>query len=403
MFKEYIKIALRDLRTRKINSWLTVIGVVIGVFLVISLLSLSEGLKEAVLSQLRMMGKDIVMVYPGDASNMMTMMAGGSRLSDDNLRIIENTKGVAVVIPVNWKAEVMEYKDKKKTILLYGNPWRKALDIYKNDMGWSLKDGRWPVPGKDEIIIGSLISTEIFPGIRTGAQVNIQGRKFQVVGILKSVGNKQDDSMVAVDLDIFKSITGERKGARFAFAKIESGFSAKEMAKRIEDNLNKQRKRKRNEDSTSFTVLTSEKVTSIVGNVIGLIEAIILGFASIAIVVGGIGIMNTMYTSVREKIREIGVMKAVGAKKSAITTIFLIESGFFGLVGGIGGIILGILFAKMVEVYFQFGSLFYLKASITPQLILFGLLFSFLVGGISGYFPARNAAKLNPVDALRYE
>ncbi len=400
---EYIKISIRNLRTRKTRSWLTIIGVVIGVFLIISLLSLSEGLKTAILSQLKMMGKDLIMVYPGDISNISTMMTGGMELSDSDLKTIKKTRGVSSVVPMNWKAEVMDCAGEKKTVLVYGNPWKDALDIYRNDMGWSLKNGRWPVPGKKEIIVGSLVPEEIFPRIRIGSEAIIKGKKFRVVGILDSIGSKQDDSMIGLDLDIFRSITGQKKGANFAFAKIKTGLSAEQMAKKIKDNLNKNRKRRRNEDLTSFTVLTSKKVTSMVGNIMGLIEAVIFGFASIAIIVGGIGIMNTMYTSVRERIREIGIMKAVGAKRSTITSIFLIESGFFGLIGGIGGTLLGILFAKTIEIYFQFHPLFYLKAAITPQLILFGLAFSFLLGGISGYLPARSAAKLSPVDALRYE
>ena len=134
-----------------------------------------------------------------------------------------------------------------------------------------------------------------------------------------------------------------------------------------------------------------------------MVQLAIFAFASIAIVVGGIGIMNTMYTSVHERIREIGIMKAVGAKRRTITLIFLIESGFFGLFGGLGGIILGLGLAKAVEIYLQFHPVFYLKASMSPWLILFGLTFSFLIGCIAGYFPARGASKLKPVDALRYE
>ncbi|HQK63837.1 MAG TPA: FtsX-like permease family protein, partial [Candidatus Staskawiczbacteria bacterium] len=146
-----------------------------------------------------------------------------------------------------------------------------------------------------------------------------------------------------------------------------------------------------------------EKTASIVGNVMGLIQAVIIGFASIAIVVGGIGIMNTMYTSVRERTKEIGIMKAVGAKNKTITTIFLIESGIFGMLGGVGGTLLGIILAKGIEIYFQIHPLFYLKADVGPGLIAFSLAFSFLVGCISGYLPARSASKLKPVDALRYE
>ena len=124
-------------------------------------------------------------------------------------------------------------------------------------------------------------------------------------------------------------------------------------------------------------------------------------FASIAILVGGIGITNTMFTSIRERTREIGIMKAIGAKNSAVLTIFLIEAGIIGLVGGTGGIVWGIICAKIIELYTQANSLFYFSISISPGLILFGLAFSILTGCISGFFPARRAARLKPVEALR--
>lgn len=112
--------------------------------------------------------------------------------------------------------------------------------------------------------------------------------------------------------------------------------------------------------------------------------------------------MNTMYTSVRERTREIGIMKAVGAKNSAVLTIFLFESGIIGIIGGIGGTLLGIILAKSIEIYGQAHPMFYITASVSPGLIIFGLVFSFLVGCLSGLFPARKAAKLKPVEALRH-
>ncbi len=401
--KEYIKIAIRSLRKRRLRSWLTMIGIVIGVFLIMSLLSLSEGIKTAVMTQLRMMGKDIIMIMPGEITDITTMMAGGLELTDDDIKAIKKAEGVDDVIPMTYKGIAMRYQGEKRTVLVAGIPLEESLDILKTDMGFELVEGRWPIPGKREIFVGYLVPEEIFPGMKTGNQITLKGKQFEVVGVLKSVGSKQDDSQVYVDLDIYREITGEREGAKMAMAKIKPGYSADEVVENIKEELHESRKRKRGEDLPSYTVLSSEKMTDIVGNIMGLIQVAIFGFASIAIVVGGIGIMNTMYTSVHERIREIGIMKAVGAKNKTIITIFLIEAGFFGLFGGLGGIFLGLGLAKIVEIYSQTQNLFLLKASITPQLILFGLAFSFLIGCIAGYFPARSASKLNPVDALRYE
>jgi len=402
--KEYFKIAFKTIATRRVRSWLTTIGIIIGVFLIVSLLSLSQGLKNAVLQQLNMMGKDLIMVMPGDISNIASLMSG-NKISEEDLKVIKKTNGVSKVVSVDYTSTSMRYGNLKKTILLYGADWRDGLDIFKNDVGWSIAQGRWPVAGKNEIIIGSIVAQETFPSIKIGTEADIKGRKFLVVGILNSVGSKQDDSMVGIDLNIFKSVTGERVGAKQAMVKIKAGYSVNSVAEQLKSNLNENRKRVigQKESDSSYTVLTSDKMASIVGNVMGLIQAVIIGFASIAIVVGGIGIMNTMYTSVSERTKEIGIMKAIGAKNKTIVTIFLIESGIFGVLGGIGGALLGMLFAKAIEIYFQFHPLFYLKADVGIWLILFSVSFSFLIGCVSGYFPARTAAKLKPVDALRYE
>src|SRR4030042_6710592 len=179
--KQYFKIAFRNLRTRKLRSWLTTIGVVIGVFLIVSLLSLSQGLKGAILQQLNMMGKDLIMIMPGELSNMMTSMVGGAELTNDDIRAIEKTQGIDFVVPMQYKSEVVRYEGEKKAVLIYGNDWKYALDIYVYDMGWSLKKGRWPVPGKSEIVVGSLVPQEIFPGLTTVTYAMINGRKFEVV------------------------------------------------------------------------------------------------------------------------------------------------------------------------------------------------------------------------------
>lgn len=403
--KEYFKIAVKTIATRRVRSWLTTIGVVIGVFLIVSLLSLSEGLKGAVLQQLGKMGKDLITIMPGDASNIFTSMQGGAKLTAEDIKIIEKTDGVDVVVSMNYTAITARYKDIKKTVLVYGDDWKNAMEIYKNDMGWKVGQGRWPIPGKNEVIIGKIVAEETFPGIKVGSEIIMNGRKFSVAGILESLGSKDDDSMVGLDLGIFRSITGEREGAKMAFLKAESGYSADTVVNNLKRSLEDNRKRQIGQEpsDSSYTILTSEKITEIVASVMGVIQAVIIGFASIAIVVGGIGIMNTMYTSVSERIKEIGIMKAIGAKNSTITTIFLIESGIFGMLGGLGGTVLGFALAKSIEIYLQVHPLFYLKADVGPGLILFSITFSFLIGCISGYFPARAASRLKPVDALRYE
>ena len=204
--------------------------------------------------------------------------------------------------------------------------------------------------------------------------------QLEIVGILKSRGSRQDDSMVFIGLDLYEQITGEKKGAPEAVAKVKSGFSPIEVANNIKNNLLEVSKRGSGDKESSFSVLTNEEVSGIVSNIMGVIQIAVVGFASIAIIVGGIGIMNTMYTSVRERTREIGILKAVGARNSTITAIFLIESGVIGLVGGMGGVILGLGLSKLIEFSTRNSSIYFLKSSISPFLVIFGLAFSFLIG-----------------------
>ncbi len=401
VIKEYFKIAVRNLRTRPLRSWLTILGIVIGVFLITSLLSLSEGLKNTISKELRMIGKNIIVILPGESTNFFTAFLGHLQLTDKDLETIKKTEGVDVVIPILHKGLGVRYEGRNKPVLVSGADWKNFLEIYQEDLGMSLKEGRWPVPGKREVVVGSLVPVDIFKGMRIGTELSIKGRDYKIVGILSSIGQKTDDSLIHLDVGIFREITGERKGADQVLAKIKPGFSSEEVAKSIKANLLRTQKRKKGKDEALYSVLTSEKVSGIINNIMGVVQLAVISFASIAVIVGGIGIMNTMYTSVHERTREIGILKAVGAKNSTITIIFLIESGIIGLIGGIGGVVPGLGLAKLIEAVGQIHPIFYLEASISPFTILFGLVFSFFVGCVSGFFPAKRAAALKPVDALR--
>ena len=403
MIKEYFKIAIKNLRTRQLRSWLTILGIVIGVFLIMSLLSLSQGLKETVLKQLKAVGTDVVMIMPGSVNDLITTMMGSVKLTEEDLNIIKKTEGVELVIPNVYKGQLVKYEGSSKLVILFGIDLKNS-QFYQDNMGMKIAEGRWPVLGKREILAGSMVPIDIFPNLKVGTKATIKGTQFEIVGILKSMGSKQDDSMVGIDLDIFRDITGERKGAPQAVAKVEPGFTAEAVAKNIRTNLEENAKKKRGqEEISSYSVLTSEALSGMVGSIMGIIQAVVFVFGGIAVLVGGIGIMNTMYTSVRERTKEIGILKAVGAKNQTIVLIFLIESGIIGLIGGVGGMIPGLGLAKLIQAVGQVHPVFYIEASITPGIVLFGLLFSFGVGCLSGFFPARSAAKLKPVDALRYE
>ncbi len=404
MINEYFKIALKNLRARRLRSWLTVLGIVIGIFLVVSLISLSEGLKESVMRELRMMGGDMIMVFPGDVSDMMTTMMGGVKLEGRDIEAIKRAEGVDLVLEMPYSATNTRHFQETAMTFIYGIDFDQGIPLLRENMGWEIIDGRFPRPGRREVMVGNLVPRDVFPELVVGDSLFMKGREFVVAGVLRSLGNRQDDLAIAMDLQDYRSVTGEREGSPMAMVKIKDGYDPNIVVENIERELAESVMRRRDEEEPSFSVMTSETIIDMVDNIMAILQAAVIGFASIAIIVGGIGIMNTMYTSVKERTKEIGILKAVGAKRKNIIAIFLFEAGIIGLIGGIGGVILGLGLAFLIEFYFsEIHPIFYLEAHISLWLILFGLAFSFIIGCLSGFFPAKQAAKLNPVDALMYE
>ncbi|MBI2107115.1 FtsX-like permease family protein, partial [Candidatus Woesearchaeota archaeon] len=179
-------------------------------------------------------------------------------------------------------------------------------------------------------------------------------------------------------------------------ARVKPGTDIPSIQKKVERILDRER------GDENFQVVTPTQILEQISQVLGIVQLVLVGIAAISLVVGGIGIMNSMYTSVLERTRDIGVMKAIGAKDSDIMKIFLIESGLMGFVGGIFGVALGTLLSLAIGKYATQAG-FKLLVTVNPQLMLFGLFFAFIIGIMSGALPAYRASQLNPVEALRHE
>lgn len=389
---------------RSLRSWLTVFGIVIGVFLIISLLSLSEGIKDTINRQLMSLGGNMIFVMPGSEDNPLSgVMFGGDKLEKQDLDAIEKTDGVKTVLPASYQSINTRFGKENKSIVVQGFPLIEGMDVLKKFQGWSLLSGRWPAAGKKEVVAGIQMNRDIFSRpVKPGDELNIKGKKFTVTGVLNSLGSKQDDSAIFMDIGEFQDLVGQARGtAQMAMVQIDEEADANLIAKKIKDSLRRVQRRAYGSEDLNFAVITSEKINDIAGGVMAVIQFAILAFASIAILVGGIGITNTMYTSVRERTREIGIMKAIGATNGAIMAIFLFEASIIGFGGGIGGTVLGLATALAVQMYGQVHPMFYFTASFSPWIIIFGLSFSFFVGCLAGILPARQAAKLRPIEALR--
>jgi len=402
--KKYFFLAFNNLRRRKLRSWLTILGIFIGIASIVAFITLGQGLENYINEQFEQMGTNIVMIM-GKAGSMASPMASflsDKPLTEKDVELIGKIKGVKIASPVIMKPVNIEYGKEKESVFLYsiepedidrlfGN-----LESFKIDRGRQLKKD-----DKYKAVVGSRFYEIFEKKLGLGSKIIIKNKKFEIIGILKPIGNPQDDMSIYIPNEVMKELIGEYEKVSIIYVQTEEGM-AKQVAEKIKQEMRKERHEKEGEES--FSVSTSEQLLETFGSILSVVQAVIIGIASIALIVGGIGIMNTMYTAVLERTKEIGTMKAVGAKNSDILLIFLIEAGLIGLIGGFIGLVLGMGLSKAVEyAIVNFYSLTLLKINFDPIIIIGVLLFSFVVGSISGVLPAYQASRLKPADALRYE
>ncbi|MEM5804636.1 MAG: ABC transporter permease [Candidatus Aenigmatarchaeota archaeon] len=394
---EYLSVAVENIKHRRIRSWLTILGIFIGIAAVVGLISLSQGMNAAIAQQFEMLGADTITIMPGRLGPAAGY--GSKPFTNDDVKIIESVRGVGTVVPMIYRTQEVKFRGESRLTFVIGVPADEIESVVFDLSGLHITKGRMPSEtDKYGLIAGKMIEDDFFKDdVSVGDKIQIAGSDFKVRGFLSEVGNPTDDTQIYIHLDTAREIFDEPDKVDAIFLQVRSGADVEKVAKDIKEELKDAR------GQEDFSVLTSAQLSETVGAVLGIVQLVFIGIASISLLVGGVGIMNTMYTSVRERTREIGVMKAIGARNSDIMSIFLFESGVLGLVGGAIGIALGFVLSKSVEMIAHNAGYMILKASINPELILLGLGFSFGVGVLSGVLPARSAAKMNPVDALRYE
>jgi putative ABC transport system permease protein len=403
--KDHFFLAFSNLRRRKLRSWLTMIGIFIGIAAVVGLISLGQGLQDAINEQFEQLGKDKIIIQsktmgpPGSATSDKLL------LTSEDIKVIENVNGVEQVVGILMKASLVTFKKETEVSYALGIDPEK-VDIFSSVQSFKIMDGRDLKEGDQfKVVVGYSHSTDdkIWKkGVEIGSTLLIEGQEFKVIGILGKTGDPYNDASVYLPKETMKEIFNIQDEESEIVAKAEAGLNPEDVAETIKRKLRQARGER--EGQETFEVQTSEQLLQTFSNIFGIVQAVLVGIAAISLLVGGIGIMNTMYTSVLERTKEIGTMKAIGAKNSDILQIFLFESGLLGLVGGAIGVALGTALGKGVE-YFATVILdtTLLRASISLELIVGALTFSFLIGSLSGVLPAMQAAKLKPADALRYE
>ncbi|MEM4134004.1 MAG: ABC transporter permease [Candidatus Micrarchaeia archaeon] len=401
MLRQYFDLAIRTFKHKPTRSWLTIIGIFVGIAAVVALVSLGQGLQNAINQQFDILGTNKISIYPGKSSfGVLGAIGTSDRLNDRDISAIQRVNGVEKAVGIMLTISETKYKDKPYYFITAGfDP--NEINIY-DFMGVQMTSGR-ELKSNDayKVMVGYDFSTTgVFEKpIKIGDKLEINGKDFTVIGVVSKIGNPGFDRRIYITKDTFMDVF-KQEGYPLILTIAKENANVTEVAENIKERLRKEKDLEKGKET--FTVMTSEQMREVALRIIGLVQTIVIGIAAISLIVGGIGIMNTMYTSVLERTREIGIMKAVGARNRDIMMIFLIESGILGLVGGVIGTIVGITIAYIVEkIAIMYNIALYI--TLEPVIIIGAILFSFIVGSLSGLLPALQAARMKPAETLRYE
>jgi putative ABC transport system permease protein len=404
MVLDYLILAIKNLKHRGIRSWLTLLGIFIGVTAVVSLIGLGAGLQAAVGAQFGISSTEVLTVQAGGLNAFGPPGSGAvNKLTTDDLDAIEKLSSVKMAVGRIIASGKMEFNDVVGFGMAFSIPdgeKRKfayeAMDM-EAEIGRMLKDG-----DTNKVVIGYNFwrNGDIFgESIVPGKTVLIQDEKFLVVGILEKKGSILIDNMVAMNEEPLRELMDYGEELDIIAVQARNKETLGKTKEDVEKLLRNRRDVKVGEED--FEVSTPEAMMETVNSILGGVQAFIIIIASISILVGALGIVNTMTTSVLERRKEIGIMKAIGAKNSQVFMQFFFESGMLGLMGGLVGVILGTL----IGIGGVAGINGFLGAELKPviDIMLIGgaLAGSFIVGAVAGIVPAMNAAKQNPVEALR--
>lgn len=399
---ELFQTAARNLQHQGVRSLLTLLGIVIGIAAIFALISIGDGLQAATKGQFEKLGSNTIFIAPNGSFGGNSTARSEVRFSDSDIRKLESIPEIQYVIPFYSTITTVKYAGEEATVAILSYDPEKTKPL--ESTGYvELEEGK-AFTERDVFtaMLGGTFAEKGFGReLKPKSVIEINGKKFKVTGILKASAQTIGGGGPNTSNIIF--IT--QKAANLTFPNPEPGFMFAQTfnAEQVEEGADKiQRYFDRQYGKDSVSVITSEQLLEQINQFLGIVSLFLIIIASISLIVGGIGIMNAMIMTVLERTKEIGTMKAVGATNSHILLLFIMEAGLIGLVGGIIGAILGFIFAQIASIAAQANGI-NLQASANIELLLFVLAFSVFVGMISGTYPAWRAAKMDPVEALRYE
>jgi len=399
-----LRMALRALRRNKLRSTLTALGIIIGVGAVIAMVGIGNGAKSQVEAQIASLGQNVVLIFPGNWSSSGARSGwggAGNMTVEDAEAIGREVDGVTAVSP--------EVRNRQQ-VLANGLNWNTQIlgegTEYLDIRDWPLADGAMfteqDVRGAGKVcIIGKTIANELFPNEdAVGQTLRIRNFPFKILGLLTSkglsvMGTDQDDVVIVPYTSLMKRI--ERRTNISSIIVQSTSPDATDRVQRDIADLLRQRHRLAQGRDDDFTIRGQQEIANAATETTRTMTVLLGAIASVSLIVGGIGIMNIMLVSVTERTREIGIRMAVGAHGRDILLQFLIEAITLSLLGGVMGILLGVGSAKLLSAIKGWPLL------VSVSSVALAFLFSAAVGVFFGFYPARKASRLDPIDALRYE
>jgi len=397
-------IALRALRRNKMRSILTALGIIIGVGAVVAMVAVGNGAQAKIESQVAALGQNLLIVFAGNrkSGGVNSGLGTASSLTlDDAAAIAREALDVVAVSPeISTTAQVIANGRNWSTNILGESPSYLQIREWELSTGAMFSDRDVRAASK-VAVIGPKTANQLFGPINpVGQTVRVKNIPFVIIGLLTSKGagmggNDQDDRLVIPYTTAMKRVTGDK-----TLRSLNVQVSSAERMTRAQDaitGLLRQRHRLAPGKENDYNILNQKEIADTVGNVTHIITLMLGSIAGMSLVVGGIGIMNIMLVSVTERTREIGIRIAVGAQGTDIMLQFLIEAITLSLFGGTIGVLVGIGASQLTAVFAGF------DAIVSTDSIVLAFSVSFAIGVFFGIYPARKAAKLNPIDALRYE